>query len=209
VADWAGFGQPGNAATVGRKRANLDAPRLYSLLGVTRCLSTSASLEAIRDNQMSNSNDTQEKTLKEIIIEFCSKDYVWNKHDCISLLEHICELDHDILREPWMNHNHARAIAEAKRKYFSVLNAYIILLKQKHNFSSLLSPELKSVFLTPESGIITVCAINNNILRKEKRINLPFSIMGIVAEDNEHLYFSYNGPMIITPKKGFHYLWAA
>lgn len=138
--------------------------------------------------------------IQDSIYEYCDGKYVWGKKDCVGLLEHVWNIS---VRQDWMNNDHVRSIAIAKRKYGSVHDAYMSVLKQ-HGFEDVLMPKIKAVFITQESGMIDICL--NNVSHS---ISLPYSIMGIVAEKNKHLYFGYEGVCVISPKSDFEYLWAA
>lgn len=162
------------------------------------------------------------KSLRNTVREICNeRSYSWGEHDCISLTERIFDLEKDSLREDWMlEKTHAKVISGALSRYGTVRRAYFSLLTRKHGFRESTEARDKRIFVTPEKGNISVFYTMNslpvknapkhkkeNLLREPVSIQLPFAIMGIVAERQEHLYLGYEGLFIVCRSNKFRYLY--
>ena len=170
-----------------------------------------------RSNRFSIKKHDLNSPIRNSILNYCRKQYTWGLYDCISLLEHVYDFPQESLRAGWMIGNHARVVTKAVQRYGDIFHAYKIILTA-NKFILLDKPQIKSVFLTKEKDTVEVFLtyhndkirnnLNdyNNLLRKKYYIELPYSIMGIVAENNEHLYYGYEGLFVVSQKDNFTYL---
>lgn len=126
--------------------------------------------------------------------------YKWGESDCVSLLERIYEYKfnyypHTInFRSPWMENNHARAIAISKRNFGSLQKAYEKSLSLL-NFYEITNPTSHCAFITKEKVTLYLNNFLNSNDSKTYKFNLDTwhgAILGImIMQGNSKLHLIY------------------